>query len=404
MPKKRGIYFAFQGLLVAVLLLLFVYFSQETSGWIGRFWMLLGCSLGSLAILRLVDDATLEKWWFQTGLFLGDALLTALTLHWAGSHPTLLSLYILVIFGTALTRELRQSLAIAGVISILYVLSEVHSTGDPQFWIGLNLLWVSVGLMALLSRDTQIAKREQDELYRERLSRLESLATLGQIAGEVAHRIKGPLTTIRVNAEVLALRTEDDERTQKELGEIQTSVERCKGILKDLLDLGRIEELDLSEEDLLDPIKSALKAAAPAFRSKNIKPTVDLPSTPMPISADRGLIHEAISNLIQNAVQAVSEDGSVKIIANTADLRKSWWTNAGSQRVHRIRVIDSGKGIARKDLENVFKPFFTTKKGEGSGLGLSAALRILEKHQGTVTLESSGLGRGTVATIEIPAS
>ncbi len=402
MPERRGIYFAFQGLLVAVLLLLFLYFHNQTGGWIGRFWLLLLASTASLFIIQIADEATLQKWWFQSGLFIADAVLATLTLHWSGSQPTMLSLYFLVIFGTAITRELRQSLVIAGVISVLYVLSDVHSTADPEFWIGLNFLWVSVGLMALLSRDTQIAKREQDDLYSERLSRLESLATLGQVAGEVAHRIKGPLTTIRVNSEVISLRTNNDERTRKELGEIQTAVDRCKGILKDLLDLGRIEEIDLSPEDFRAPINTALKSVSAAFREKKVEPKVDLPDAPMPISADRSLIHEAIANVLENAIQAVPKGGEISISASTLKMRDSWWPGSESRGIHRLRIIDNGKGIARKDLENVFKPFFTTKTAEGSGLGLSAALRILEKHGGTVSLDSLGVGRGTIATIEIP--
>jgi len=93
----------------------------------------------------------------------------------------------------------------------------------------------------------------------------------------------------------------------------------------------------------------------------------------------------------------------VDITARTVFLGHSWWPGTQRLRVHRLTVVDDGKGIARKDLENVFKPFFTTKEGEGSGLGLSAALRILEKHGGTISLDSPGLGDGTIATLEIPA-
>jgi signal transduction histidine kinase len=406
MPERRGIYFAFQGLLMAVLLLLFVYLHQSADGWAFRFWFLTGALTASLGVLRLVDEAVLQSGWFQTAFFIGDALLASLTLHWSGPNPTYFGLYFLVIFGTALTRELRHSLIVTAVIVILYCVSAYPTAAEEAFWIRLNLLLVSGGLMALLSRDHQLARIEHDEHYRERLSRLESLATLGQVAGEVAHRIKGPLTTIRVNSEVLALRSEndEDERTKRELSEIQTAVERCKGILKDLLDLGRIEEIDFSQEDLRDPVQTAVKAVAPHLREKGISPRVSLPEDPMPISADRSLIHEAIANVLQNAADAAGPGGTVTVSAETVERRDSWWPGSPARRLHVVRITDDGVGIERKDLENVFKPFFTARKGEGSGLGLSAALRILEKHRGTIYLRSPGPGRGTVAALELPSA
>ena len=393
----------FQGLLMAVLLLLFVTLNQDDAGWAPRFWFLTGVLTASLVVLRVADDRLLAGGWFPTAFFIGDALLASLTLQWSGPNPTYFGLYFLIIFATALTRELRHSLVVTAVIVVLYWVSSSHSLADQGFWIRLNLLLVSGGLMALLSRDHQLARIEQDELYRDRLIRLESLATLGQVAGEVAHRIKGPLTTIRVNAEVLGLRPtfQEDPKTQRELAEIQTAVERCKGILKDLLDLGRIEEIDFSREDLRDPVRSALKAVAPQFRAKGAAPSVSLPDREMPIRADRSLIHEAVGNVLHNAAAAITQGGAITVTATTLERRDSWWPRSPVRRVHRVIVSDNGAGVERRNLENAFKPFFTTKE-EGTGLGLSTTLRIMEKHGGTVRLESPGPGRGTVVTLELP--
>jgi signal transduction histidine kinase len=105
----------------------------------------------------------------------------------------------------------------------------------------------------------------------------------------------------------------------------------------------------------------------------------------------QSLIQEAISAILQNAIEAVGQDGTVEVTATTLS------------RVHRISITDDGIGISTRDVERVFEPFFTTKKRDGSGLGLSAALRIAAKHGGTIEAESAGVGRGARFTLVIPA-
>ena len=87
----------------------------------------------------------------------------------------------------------------------------------------------------------------------------------------MAHRIKGPLTTISVNAEVLAHRPETDKSALKELEEIRDEVEKCKAILKDLLDLGRIEEMDVAELDLRAPLRAALKSIETQAQRRSVR-------------------------------------------------------------------------------------------------------------------------------------
>ena len=393
--RRRAVYFAFQGLFMAVLLLLIVFQGPGRPG-DGILGVLAALLVASLVLLRLAPDDVLARWWFQAGIFVGDAVTATLTLRFLRPQADLFLLYLLLVFGSALTRSARQRLIVAGATITLYLLTGWRpSQGwptQPEFWLRAVFLAVSAALMAVLARDARQAQDEQRRRYEERLVQIGRLATLGRFAGEVAHRIKGPLTTIAVDAEVLAHRLGGDKDALKELAEISGEVERCKRILKDLLDLGRIEEMDVMPLDLREPVRDALKALATQARSKNVKVATSGLSAPMRARGDATLLREAVSALLQNAIEASSEGLSIRV--------------AGSTRAgfHRILVADDGAGISPEELERIFEPFFTTKNGEGSGLGLSAALRIAAKHGGSVEAESAGPGRGARVTLLIPAA
>ena len=392
--RRRAVYFSFQGLFMAVLLLLIVFQGRGRPG-DGVLWTLAALLAASLVLLRLASDEVLGRWWFQAGIFVGDAVAATLTLCFMRRQADLFLLYLLLVFGSALTRSARQRLVVAGAAITLYLLTgwrpSVGWPTQPEFWLRAVFLAVSAALMAVLARDARQAQDEQRRRYEERLVQIGRLATLGRVAGEVAHRIKAPLTTIAVDAEVLAHRLAGDKEALKELAEISGEVERCKRILKDLLDLGRIEEMYVMPLDLRGLVREALKGFATQARTKNIKTSSSGLTAPMRARGDASLLREAVSALLQNAIEASRDGGSVRL--------------AGSTRggFHRILVVDDGVGISPPDLERIFEPFFTTKKGEGSGLGLSAALRIAANHGGTVEAESAGPGRGSRFTLLIPA-
>ena len=393
--ERRAVYFSFQGLFMAVLLLLILFQGAGRPSQ-AVFGALAALLLASLTILRLASDEVLASWWFQAGIFVGDAVAATVTLRFNRPRADLFLLYLLIVFGSALTRSARQRLVVAFAAIALYLLTGWRSSGgwptDPEFWLRAVFLAVSAALMAVLARDARQAQDEQRRRYEERMVQIGRLATLGRVAGEVAHRIKGPLTTIAVDAEVLASRLGGDKAALKELAEISSEVERCKRILKDLLDLGRIEEMDVMPLDLREPVRAALKSLASQSRSKRVKTSSSGLGEPMRARGDATLLREAVSSLLQNAIEASSEGGSVRVAGSTQG------------GFHRILVSDEGHGISTADLERIFEPFFTTKKGEGSGLGLSAALRIAAKHGGSVEAESPGPGRGARFTLLIPAA
>jgi signal transduction histidine kinase len=378
MNSRKGIYFAFQGLLMAVLLLIFLYKSHEQAEWLPRFAVLLAATVGSLTFIRL---APLSRGWAQVALFLGDALLATLTMSWSQRNSNLFLIYIVILLGTALTRSWRQSLFVALVTSGLYLAAP--GSYDEIFWLRFLFIWVIWSLLTILSLDTQ----ETELRHRERTVQYERLAAIGQLAAEVAHRIKGPLTTIKVNAEVLAHKYKAP-GAAKELEQIQEEVDRCRDVLRNLLNLGRIEELDLVALDLAEPVRLALSTVESRLKKQGVKVRAYGLDQRIPVLGDQSMLQEAAAALLHNAVDAKPRRLTVRL---SADRR---WAS--------VEIEDDGRGIARADLERVFQPFFTTKGPEGTGLGLSAALRIMQKHGGTLEAHSDGPGRGALFRLALP--
>lgn len=392
--RRRAVYFAFQGLFMAVLLLMVLFRPPRPD--FAHLAVLLALLGGSLVVLRLTTEETLSQWWFQAGLFVGDALVATATLSWT-SRANVYLIYLLLVFGSALTRSAKHRLFVAvSALALYFVSGWGRGVGDwpvdPEFWLRAMFLAVSAALMTVLARDTRQAQDEQRRLYEERMVQVGRLATLGRVAGEVAHRIKGPLTTIAVDAEVMAHRLAKDPEALRDLKEISAEVEKCKQILKDLLDLGRIEEMDVAPLDLRDPVRRAMKALVSQARRRGVALTASGLTKAMPVKGDAILLQEAVAAVLQNALEAVAEGGHVAVRA------------VPGIGLHRVVVIDDGAGISPAQRERIFEPFYTTKKGQGNGLGLSAALRIAAKHGGNVTADSAGPGRGARFTLSVPAA
>src|SRR5262245_13877531 len=176
---RRGTYFLFQGLLTAVLLLLFLYEYRGYEGWIVRFWSLSLLLLASLFLLKAAPADFFSLWWAQTGLFLFDAGIASVTLMWTNPHSEFYLLYILILFGAALTRSVAQSLILGIVIALLYLISawKPHSglPQDAEFWLKFDFLCVFTSLMAILSRDAQQTQQEQERRYQRRTIQIERL-------------------------------------------------------------------------------------------------------------------------------------------------------------------------------------------------------------------------------------
>lgn len=230
-----------------------------------------------------------------------------------------------------------------------------------------------------------LQQTQQELLHKERL------ASMGQLAAGVAHEINNPLGTILLFADAMYRETDDEDPHAGDLKMIIDETVRCKNIVAGLLNFARQQELLTQETDVHALLDRAVESLSrhPAFDSVTIlrEYAAELP----PIQADPEQLQQVFINLLNNAAEAMTEGGIVKI--STQRLQDG--------RV-QIELADTGPGISEENLRRLFVPFFTTKEaGKGIGLGLSIVYGIIKMHRGQISVESRA-GQGTTFTITLP--
>jgi len=217
---------------------------------------------------------------------------------------------------------------------------------------------------------------------------------IARLAGGLAHEIKNPLSTIRLNMELLAedLAQSDaprDRRAMKKIDVVQRECQRLQDLLDDFLNFAKIRRLDLVPSDLNEQVRQVLDFFRPKAREENIELveylTGDLPT----VLLDRKAFHGAILNLVINAEQAMLPKGG-QLVVRTCVVPDGV----------ALDLIDTGCGMDEKTRGQIFEAFFSTRRG-GSGLGLPTARKIVEAHGGQITCQSEP-GRGTQFTIKLP--
>lgn len=220
------------------------------------------------------------------------------------------------------------------------------------------------------------------------LRRSERLAALGQLTAGLAHELRNPLGTIKASAEMLMKQTAQNrpEVMAEMAGYISTEIDRVNGLISRFLDFARPLQLHPAQTSLRELGHALARREAELARQRNVNLFVHVPDISFYFDADLLLL--ALSNLVQNALQA-SEPGQE--VAVTAEV---------SGDVVLISVADAGEGILPQHLENIFNPFFTTKP-HGVGLGLAIVSKIVDEHGGRIKVRSQ-VGSGTVFSIEVP--
>ena len=224
---------------------------------------------------------------------------------------------------------------------------------------------------------------------RNELIRAERLATAGRMAASFAHEIRNPLSSMRMLAQMLMQRKDlPVAKREQSVGYILEEIERIDDIVKGFMDFARPATLELETHDLNQALEEVLNVMEANLNHHQLTLVKKIDRELPPIEFDRGKVKQGFMNIVLNAMEAMSEGGTIEVET--------------SRHVDRVRVdvLDTGAGIPSEDLEQLFEPFFTTKV-QGSGLGLANTRRILEQHGGGVTIKSAE-GEGTRVSFWLP--
>jgi len=226
----------------------------------------------------------------------------------------------------------------------------------------------------------------------QQLSRAERLATLGQVAAGIAHEIRNPLVGIGSTAALLRDEFDPSDEKRTDLDIILNETRRLDRIVNQIIDYARHRDLVPTAWPVDGIVDEVLKLLDTRLENQRIK--IIRPCEPgLVVHADRDQIKQVLLNLCHNSLDAMASGGELAISAGHS-------IHTAHSGVF-IEVSDTGSGIAKKDLAQVFQPFFTTGKKHGTGLGLAICRNIAEAHGGDITLTSEP-GRGTKARLWLP--
>jgi signal transduction histidine kinase len=256
---------------------------------------------------------------------------------------------------------------------------------------------LNLNLEAEVDRKTRHLAQALDDLQRtqKQLIHVEKMASIGTLAGGVAHEFNNLIGGIR-GCVSEALATEVDGERRETLEVIRRASVRAGEITDQLLRFSRQGAVNLRPLDPARTLEEALALIEPEARSRGVS-VVRRIEAGAPIPADGDALHQVFLNLFTNALQAMTGGGELTVETER------------SAREMVIRVADTGAGIPAGDIDRIFEPFFTTKDEEsdpaqrGAGLGLAVSYNIVTAHGGTLEA-ASGSGRGTVFTVRLPVA
>ena len=223
----------------------------------------------------------------------------------------------------------------------------------------------------------------------ERLRHAEKLATIGQMAAEIAHELGTPLNVIGGRARAIGKKAGDAAEVAKNAGIIGGEVARITKIINQVLDFSRPRGPTLTRVQLQSVVGEALAFVGETVRRLGI--TVDRGTAPAPpeVPGDPDQIQQVCLNLITNAIHAMPNGGTLRITTETVTRRKGGLDLAPPAEYAVLTIADTGKGIPAADRDKIFEPFFTTKDaGQGTGLGLAVSHGIVKDHDGWIEVDS----------------
>ena len=259
----------------------------------------------------------------------------------------------------------------------------------------LVILLVVFKLTDLLLKRMRESEERREAAFRE-IEHTHKLSSIGRLAAGVAHEINNPMAIINEKAGLMKDLIEygsgfpEKDKFLSLTGAILQSVNRCRSITHRLLGFARRMEVQIEVLDLNEVIRETLTFLEKESLYRNIEINLQLDEDLPHIASDRGQLQQVFLNLLNNALAAVEDGGTISITTREKD-----------PDTETVCIEDDGCGMSEQTLEHVFEPFFTTKKGEGTGLGLPITYGIVKKLGGDIAVQSKE-GKGTTFTISLP--
>lgn len=255
------------------------------------------------------------------------------------------------------------------------------------------------------SRGETQRQNEAKLALEQRLGQTEKLATLGQLAAEIAHEVGTPLNVIAGRARAIQRKSKDPEVVEKNAGIVAEQTARITRIIQRLLDFTRrkVGTAPPAEVNLNDIAQSTIELLSGQFASARVKVRLDRSTQPPRVAGDSDRLQQVLINLLLNAVQAMPDGGHVVVETGAVRRARPGLEGSAEQDFVSIAVADNGIGIAADIKDRIFDPFYTTKEGQGgTGLGLAVVSGIVKEHDGWIDVEAGKAG-GTVFRVYLPA-
>ncbi len=257
-----------------------------------------------------------------------------------------------------------------------------------------------IGMVGFFRDLREIRRMEQQFADQTRMLHEHKMISLGRLAASVVHELNNPLAGIlnyiRLMIKIInrgSLDQKNIEKFHRYLTLVESETHRCSKIVSNLLAFSRKSELELKAMSINELLEKCILLSQHKLMLQNIQIKTDLNPEIPEVFGDFNQIQQCVINLIFNAMDAMP-DGGALTLASSFDPEKE---------MVKIKIEDTGCGITDEDLPQIFDPFYSTKtEGKGLGLGLSVVYGIIDRHKGSVTVESDP-GKGTVFTISLPA-
>jgi PAS domain S-box-containing protein len=238
-------------------------------------------------------------------------------------------------------------------------------------------------------------RSQQLRLFEEKLREAEKLMLIGLVSSEIAHEVGTPLNIISGRVELIAEREQSNERTQKDIKVISQQIDRIAKIIHDRLEITRKKTGQSGDINFHQLFSSLFEFLSIQLQRSETQLECQLPKT-LVVRGDEDQLQQVFLNILINAIQSMGKNGKLRVCFS--ELRED-----GVDFVD-IGIQDTGKGIPEENLQKIFDPFFSTKKGQGgTGLGLSVAREIVKQHGGYIRVDSK-VNHGSTFHILLPLS